>query len=196
MQRVVILVPGIHTSRKEAQRWLGLLGDFIETQVPGARCLIYNHGWIAAIQIAFPFFGGWFIDRKVKRFQKWVAARMNEIDPSIVPDVVAHSVGTRLVDDSMTHDGGPHTFWDHVIFMGGIVSSRKDFEEEADHFWRLLNFFSRHDEVVRTWPYGHCGWKGFIVPHPRVKNWECHFEHTDYQLPSVVWDKIVAFLKD
>ena len=192
MRRICIIVPGIHTSKRESREWCGRLAGIIEAGVPESTCIVYHHGWIAGVQILARYFRR----RKVKRFQNWVAARLREIDPGAVPCAVAHSFGTWLVHQSMTDNGGPHTFWDRLVYCGGIVSCREDFKQEAGHFWELLNFFSRHDEVVRFAPFGHCGFAGFQAAHPDgpVRNVETRLEHTGYLQAGPVWARIVSFL--
>jgi len=198
MKHIVVLVPGIHTFRKEAQESMGRLAAQIKAGEPGVTCLIYSKGWIPALAISLPLVGKLVCRHKVTVFQKWLRKQLIALDPTAIPDAVGYSFGSHLVHFSMTGPHGPKAFWNRVAYMGGIISTREDFKGEWGHFKKILNCLSHHDKVVRfarLGRFGQCGFAGFAhADNQWVANLESDLEHEDYQRPSWVWDSVVMFL--
>jgi hypothetical protein len=192
---VVILVHGIHTSKREAREWMRKMGLYLSRAIPGLEVLQFKYGWISGISVRLPIWGWFSRRRKTRKFQRFVARAVKERGPETHPDVVAHSFGTWLAHHSMTK-GGPKTFFRRLVYMGGIVSSREDFRAEEGHYEKVLNLYSRNDMVVRYSLFGHCGHRGFINASTlRVQSVDVTpAEHGDYIKPGRMWGEAGEFL--
>lgn len=217
-RRVVILVHGIHTSRKDADRWMGGLERFLRERLPapqqvksadgrrwatsvGDDIVQFRYGWTSGIMIRRLSFIGWLSRRRrTKKFQKLVARLRRRNSSPLHVDVVAHSFGTWLVYYS-TLKGKKRlrTKLGRVAFMAGVVPTRATFHPEA--FERVLNLYSREDDVVRLASYagfGRSGVHGFAASDDAgVKNVDLTpFEHDHYLNPlSKAWDLVADFLR-
>jgi hypothetical protein len=194
--RPVLLVPGIHTSDEDVRRWQDGFGAYLRDLVPGRRVLVYNPGWTAAITIDMPGVGWLGRRHEVKQFQRWLKHELPKIGNPI-PDVVAHSFGTYLTHHSMSDKPGPKAFFNHVVYMGGVVSTMEDFRSTWGHWETMTCLYSHQDEVVR-WalpPLGQCGIRGFRSA-PPAENLEMNgFKHTDYLDPRrgrAAWEAVAA----
>lgn len=190
----VILVHGIHTSKTEARAWMRDMGAYLKRVIPEIEVHEFRYGWTSGVSVRLPVWGWFSRRRKTKKFQRFVAELAKKGGNAGHADVVAHSFGTWLTHHSMTK-GGPKTFFRRLVYMGGIVSSRENFEAEQTHHERLLNMFSRKDDVVRFAPFGHCGYRGFLNVGARVKNLDMTpLEHGEYLTSDKVWTKAADFL--
>jgi hypothetical protein len=208
--RAIILVHGIHTSKKEARAWMTPFAEVLKQTNPGVLVFPYTYGYVLGTSIAFPVRGRIVRRRAVRRFQKWAAQLVKRLGPDVELDAVGHSFGTHLVNESMVQDGGPRTFFRRVVYMGGIVSTRETFGRHDDHLDGVLNLYSREDEIVRLCPFGHCGWKGFKYHSVRTADGSfisiqhgipvtqidmTPLEHEDYTLPgSTAWGNAASWL--
>lgn len=199
MKRAVFLVHGIRTSRPEARAWAGLFGEKIQaanSDVVAVR--LYEYGWLSAFAVRFPFVGGHVRRREVGRFQAWFRDQVQELEQlygKLAIDGVGYSMGTYIIDHSMTDAPGPRTFWDRLVLMGSILSHRDDWSDKAGHYQRAVNLYSREDDVVRWSTFGQSGWKGFKERPSSVVDFEClAYEHGDYERPGPAWDAAANFL--
>jgi len=195
-QHLIVMLHGVREDRAEAIEWMGALGRRLAAVVEGARVVPFIYGWTAATSVRLPLIGGFVRRGLVRRFQGFVTRLLAQGDPTAAVDVVAYSFGTWIAQESMTFAPGPKLFFRWLVYMGGIVSSRDDFADEAGHFERVLNVHSRGDDVVRLAPFGHCGYRGFVrAPKDRVGNVDLTpLNHRDYQRDGLAWDEVVEFL--
>lgn len=194
IEKVVILAHGIGTSRKEflgPTGWGTRFKQFIETRGKG-RVLVVPVFWgrlrfFMAGRWMAGYFGRRMKRRAVQRIQR-VVAEQAQLHPKAVINFVGHSLGTWLGYRAMfTETAYPKAFFDDVVLMATVVSSRENFVRTAGHFRQLWNLYSKSDEITRFNPYGHAGFRGFLVEGPlgdgkrKVVNIEYpDYEHTDY----------------
>jgi len=200
-KRAVILAHGLHTSKEEAEAWAAGLEPQLRAGNPEiVAVLLWEYGWTSAFAVRFPWVGGAVRRRLVGRFQRWVAQQLLELEElhggGIVLDGVGYSMGSYLVDHAMTDAPGPRVFWDRVVLMGSILSSRDDWSDKAGHYTRAVNLFSREDDVVKMSTFGQSGWKGFTRRPSSVIDFECPgYEHGDYERPGLAWSAAANFLR-
>lgn len=200
MKRAVFLVHGLHTSREEARAWAGPLGEKIQAANPDVVAVrLYAYGWLSAFAVRFPGVGGHVRRREVGRFQAWVRDQVQQLEQQhgkLAIDGVGYSMGTYMLDHSMTDAPGPRTFWDRLVLMGSILSSRDDWSDKAGHYMRAVNLFSSEDDVVRWSTFGQSGWQGFKAAPTTVVNYLCpKYEHGDYEHPGLAWTAAANFLR-
>lgn len=195
----VILANGIHTTKAEASAWMRDFGEYLRSTTPGLEVLEFKSGWISATSIRAPGVG-WFMRRHyTKKLQRFVARVVKERGAPCKPNVIAHSFATWLVHYSMSR-GKRRAFYDRIIYMGGVVSSRASFDDQQGHYRRVLNLWSFNDGVVRMAflaPFGHSGFRGFRAGAERHVHGEelTPYEHGDYLKPGRAWPLVGEFLR-
>jgi hypothetical protein len=200
-KRAVILAHGIHTTKKEAEAWAAGLEPRLRENNPDiAAVLLWEYGWTSAFAVRFPWVGGAVRRHLVGRFQGWVAQQLHELEEehgrAVVLDAVGYSMGSYLVGRSMTDAPGPRAFFDRVVLMGSILSSRDDWSSRFGHYTQALNLFSSEDDVVKMSTFGQSGWRGFTKQPREVTNFEClGYEHGDYERPGPAWTAAANFLR-
>jgi len=199
VKRAVVLVPGIHTTKREADAWKAGLEPRILVACPDVvRVLLYTQGWISAFAIRVPWIGAGVRRRAIGRFQRWVAgtaqALKEEFRVEVQLDAIGYSFGSYLVGHSMSDAPGPRSFWGRVALMGSILSSRDDWSARAGHYQQALNIYSPEDDVVHFSTFGQSGWAGFRRAPAIVRNREVFYEHGDYQRPGPAWKIATDFL--
>ena len=195
MSRILLIAHGLRTDKKRAQGWMHPLRDKILAAAPDYEAAyLFEYGFLGVLGFRAPFIGGanrkHFVTRE-QRFVAWARKR----HPGADVDLVAHSFGTYLADHSMHDDGGPKAFYNRIVLMGCIMSSRDDWKDKAGHYGPVLNLWSASDQVVEFDTFGHAGWRGFNDPPSAVRNEEMPgYSHTDYCAPGKAWDETVKFL--
>lgn len=195
MSRILLIVHGIRTNKKRAQAWMHPLRDKIMAAAPDIQAAyLFEYGFLGVLGFRAPLIGGHNRKHFVRRFQRFVAwARKRHPDAAV--EVVGHSFGTYLIGHSMTDEGGPRAFYDRVVLMGCILSSRDDWTDKAGHYTRVLNLWSGKDRVVEFDTLGQSGWRGFIQAPPAVQSLEMPgYSHTDYCAPGTAWEALTGFL--
>ena len=193
--RALVIIHGIHTSKKDAAGWMPALGNHI-TEGWASVVYAYRYGWRSGVMMRFPIVGWFSRRRRVKAFQKFVA-RVKATHPGAEVDVVAHSYGTWIAHYAMTK-GKPtrRTSYNRMVYMGSIVHQNED--------WTLvpvkqaLNLYSPKDKVVKAAPgFGESGEIGFDhADGERVTNLNLTpYSHGDYLAPGRAWDEARRFLK-
>lgn len=175
------------------------LGNEVRRADPGILGVHpYLYGWLGAAAIRLPLLGPAVRRAHVKSFQRWLAELTRLYGTDAQLSVVGHSFGTYLIGHAMTEDTGePRAFFDRVILMGSILSSRDTWEERDGHYHHVLNLFSREDEVVRFSTFGQSGWCGFRRPRGSVYQLPMPgYEHTTYLRPGVAWSHTAEFLSN
>ena len=196
-RRVVILIHGVHSGEQKSLDWFEPLADAIRYVSPSTTVVFFMYGWTAGVSVRFPGIGKMVRRHLVRKLQKAVARLVETHGAEAEIDAIAHSFGTWLLHRSMTagRNARWHCFYRRLVYMGGVVSSRETFENEAGHFARVLNLYSRGDDVVRLAPFGHCGTKGFSrAPAPVVSVDLTPINHRDYTGPGEAWSHAVPFL--
>lgn len=217
-RRVIVIAHGIHTSRKDADRWMGGLEKFLRSKLPtpqqvksdndtrwgtsvGDDIVQFRYGWTSGIMIRLPIVGWFSRRRRTKKFQKLVARIRKRARQPVHIDVIAHSFATWIAYYSTCRGKERmRTELGRVVFMGSIVSALADFP--GDRFERVLNLHSEKDAVVRLGRYtgfGSSGIGGFMLEDdPRVQNVDLTpYEHDSYLEPrSRAWLLAADFLRD
>lgn len=199
-KRVIALVHGIHNSHKDSKLWMSTMGKYlVENHNNSEEELVvkqFRYGWVSGFSIRFPGIGLWTRSHYVRKFMKWVKRICQEEGVDRL-DGIFHSFGTHIGHKSMTNDSRfPKTFFRRIVYMGGMVSARENFDNEEGHFEKVLCMFSREDEVIRFAPFGHCGYRGFnhadglIV----VNKDMTPYEHGYYTRYGDAWPLINDFL--
>lgn len=146
------------------------------------------------VLVGLPVVGDFERSHLVTRTQRFVADACRRY-PDAQVDFVGHSLGTYLGFNAMTQPGGPRSFFRRVALMATSVSSREPFLDEEGHFEKVLNLYSRRDEVIRFDPLGQAGWCGFRREDDRVHSEEVPgYTHGDYTHPGVAWGEVRSFL--
>lgn len=201
MKRAVVIAHGLHTDPAKAEAMARPLGEAILRRCPDVVSWhLYEYGWLSAMAIRFPWVGGHVRRREVGRFQAWVATLLQgliaEHGAGVQLDAIGYSFGSYLVGHSMTDQPGPRAFYNRVILMGSILSSRDDWSDKRGHYQRALNLFSSEDEVVQFSTFGQSGWRGFKEHPTSVVDFECpKYEHDSYQRPGPAWLAAENFLR-
>lgn len=195
--KLVLVVHGIHTGRKEGKAWMSDFCRILESNSVNTEAVPFLYGWTSGFMLRLPWWGRTLRRRLVKRFQKFATKELRKRGPTWELSVVCHSMGTWIVHRSMTYKRGPRLFFDRIVYMGGVVSSREDFDDERGHFHRILNLFSKGDDVIRFAPFGHAGYKGFYAADGnKVLNKDLTpVNHDHYTKPGKGWKLAVDFLK-
>lgn len=193
IEKIVVLVHGIGTKKKEflgRNGWGGKFKQFIESRSQGRVLVVpvfWGHlrFWMSGRWMR-GYFGHTMKRRAVRRIQRTVA-ELQAAHPDVSIDYVGHSLGTWLGYRSMhLETDQPKAIYQNVVLMAAVVSAREDFQRTVGHFKALWNLYSRSDEMTRFNPYGHAGFKGFLVEGElgdgrKVINVEYpDYEHTDY----------------
>lgn len=191
-RQIVVLVHGIHTSRREARTWMDQLATKIRRET-GMETYQFRYGWTSGASIALPGWG-WISRRgKTRRFQRFVS-RLVADRPATV-HVVAHSFGTWIARYSLIR--GPEQLRPRIgtlLLMGGIVHRNDRFT--CGRVQRVVNLHSRNDDVVRRAPgFGDCGYRGLAVDGDRVSNVDMTpANHRAYTIPGREWNAVVTAL--
>jgi hypothetical protein len=170
----------------------------LKIQIPDLHLYPYSYGWTGLTSATFPIIGGMVRRRLTTRLQALHREIIKSLGPECEIDAVGHSMGVTLLHESMTRQSSqPKCFYRRLVYMGGIVSSRETFKDEAGHFQKLLNIHSRGDDVVRLSPFGQCGYRGFTRVDPKlVLNLDLTPDnHRSYAAPGVAWTVIAQFLE-
>lgn len=176
---------------------MSALGLQIQNKDPDLHLFPFAYGWTSFTTVAMPVIGWAVRNHLAKRLQALGAEIVKSLGPECQIDAVGHSLGTILIHKSLTLETSrPKAFYRRLVFMGGAVSSRETFENEAGHFEKLLNIHSRGDDVVRLIPFGQCGYRGFTKADPKlVMNLDLTPDnHKSYSRPGVAWNAASAFL--
>jgi pimeloyl-ACP methyl ester carboxylesterase len=193
---VVILLHGIHTSRKEADEWMPELAAFITSRT-GLRTHLFKYGWTSGASIALPGIGWAGRRRKTRKFQRCVQRLQRSDIRGIGPiHVVAHSFGTWIARYGLIR--GPEELrprFGTFVMMGGIVHAADRFTE--GRVGRVACLYSRDDDVVRLAPgFGDCGRQGLRgADGGRLVNVDCTpAAHRDYTRQGPAWEAVAGAL--
>lgn len=197
MKGCLVVTHGIKTGDRRADEWMPkLIGRLIkDLRIDAKRIIQHRWGYASAFSVRVPFYGLMYRMRKVKQLQRLVLELRKKFG---TVNILAHSMGTKFSHNSMTGDKGPHAFYDRIIYMGGVVSSRENFLNETGHFGDILNMWSDKDDIVQWSTFGHAGYKGFAHADEmeNVTNVDMTpMDHGDYLEDGPAWDQVVRFLR-
>ena len=197
MKRLIILAPGVATSKVEALTWTAALARRLCGPEDGYAT--YRPGWIFPPAVRFAAYRRHY----VRGFQRFVADAVLDYRPKVV-DCVTHSFGGWMAWRGMQDSGGPQAVFRRLVLMAPPVSSRSDPASVLGHVDRVACLHSREDEVIRFSTLGMAGCIGFAAgatagsPDANgavLLNYDLTpLEHGDYTRPGPAWGVAEAFL--
>ena len=194
IRRVIIVIHGIHTSRRDAATWMPALMKAVVPAAPDVAARSFLYGWTSGAAIRLPIIGWFSRRRRTRKFQRFVAA-LRQTFPGAEVDVIAHSFGTWITHYSMLK-GNNRTVLRKVVYMGGIVPQDQNWRNVP--VGRVLCLYSLADRVVKIAPgFGESGNVGFIhADGTRIVNRDMSpFRHGDYLKSGPAWKAAAAFLR-
>ena len=193
IRRLVVIIHGIHTSKKDAKSWMPELMKAIVPAHGNVAARAFTYGWTSGAAIRLPIVGWFSRRRRTAKFQKFIAELRKE-HPGAKIDVVAHSFGTWITHYSMLK--GKHlTTLNRVVYMGGIVPQDEKWEDVPVN--KVLCLFSKADKVVKMAPgFGESGNMGFIHADGRrvINRSMSPYRHGNYLKPGKAWTAMAGFL--